>query len=123
MNRLRDKGGLGLDLDAVVNSAKRLSSSSTSTPNINIVINQNYYDSSDRYNPNKGGHKMKLPVIISRDEDGYFIAECPSLPGCVSQGETKEEAIENIKDAIQLHRELRLEMGLSEYEETIQVEV
>ncbi|HOW83289.1 MAG TPA: type II toxin-antitoxin system HicB family antitoxin [Spirochaetota bacterium] len=34
-------------------------------------------------------------------EDGYYVAECPSLPGCVSQGKTKEEAIENIKEAIE----------------------
>lgn len=39
-------------------------------------------------------------VIIYSGEDGYFIAECPSLPGCISQGQTKEEAIANIKEAI-----------------------
>jgi predicted RNase H-like HicB family nuclease len=39
-------------------------------------------------------------VIIYSGEDGYFIAECPSLPGCTSQGKTKEEAIANIKEAI-----------------------
>lgn len=39
-------------------------------------------------------------VIIYSGEDGYFVAECPSLPGCVSQGKTKEEAITNIKEAI-----------------------
>ena len=39
-------------------------------------------------------------VILYRDEDGYWIVECPSLPGCVSQGETKEKALENIKEAI-----------------------
>ena len=39
-------------------------------------------------------------VIIYSGEDGYFIAECPSLPGCISQGETREEAIANIKEAI-----------------------
>jgi len=40
-------------------------------------------------------------VIIYPGEDGYWVAECPSLPGCLSQGETKEEAIANIKEAIQ----------------------
>jgi len=40
-------------------------------------------------------------VVIYPGEDGYWIAECPSLPGCVSQGKTREEAIENIKEAIQ----------------------
>jgi antitoxin HicB len=43
---------------------------------------------------------MKYRVIIEQDEDGIFVAECPSLPGCVSQGRTREEALENIKDAI-----------------------
>lgn len=40
-------------------------------------------------------------VIIYPGEDGYWIAECPSLPGCISQGETEEEAVVNIKEAIQ----------------------
>ena len=39
-------------------------------------------------------------VIIYSGEDGFFIAECPSLPGCISQGQTKEEAVVNIKEAI-----------------------
>jgi predicted RNase H-like HicB family nuclease len=39
-------------------------------------------------------------VIIYKGEDGYWVAECPSLPGCVSQGKTKEEAITNVKEAI-----------------------
>jgi len=39
-------------------------------------------------------------VIIFPGEDGYWVAECPSLPGCISQGKTKEEAIANIKEAI-----------------------
>jgi predicted RNase H-like HicB family nuclease len=43
---------------------------------------------------------MKYRVIIYQDEDGVFIVECPSLPGCVSQGKTKKEALENIQDAI-----------------------
>jgi len=43
---------------------------------------------------------MKYRVIIAQDEDGMFVAECISLPGCVSQGKTREEAIKNIKDAI-----------------------
>ena len=43
---------------------------------------------------------MKYRVIIERDEDGMFVAECPALPGCISQGETRAEALENIKDAI-----------------------
>jgi predicted RNase H-like HicB family nuclease len=40
-------------------------------------------------------------VIVYSGEDGYFVAECPSLPGCISQGKTRDEAIVNIKEAIQ----------------------
>ena len=44
---------------------------------------------------------MKFRVLIEPDEDGVFVAECPTLPGCISQGKTRDEAIANIKDAIQ----------------------
>lgn len=44
---------------------------------------------------------MKYRIIIEQDEDGTFVAECPSLPGCVSQGKSRNEAVKNIKDAIQ----------------------
>ncbi len=44
---------------------------------------------------------MKLRVIIEQDEDGVYVATCPNLPGCVSQGKTRKEATENIKDAIE----------------------
>ncbi len=44
---------------------------------------------------------MRLRIVIARDEDGIFVVECPSLPGCISQGKTRTEAIKNIKDAIQ----------------------
>lgn len=44
---------------------------------------------------------MRFKVLISDGEDGWLVVECPSLPGCVSQGRTVEEAQENIKDAIQ----------------------
>jgi predicted RNase H-like HicB family nuclease len=43
---------------------------------------------------------MRFKVIISNGEDGWLVVECTSLPGCVSQGRTVEEALENIKDAI-----------------------
>ena len=39
-------------------------------------------------------------VLIEQDEDGVFVAECPSLPGCISQGTTRDEAVANMKDAI-----------------------
>ncbi|HXI85106.1 MAG TPA: type II toxin-antitoxin system HicB family antitoxin [Verrucomicrobiae bacterium] len=44
---------------------------------------------------------MRFRVIIEPDEDGVFVAECPALPGCVSEGKTREEAMANIRDAIQ----------------------
>lgn len=44
---------------------------------------------------------MKLHVIIEQDEAGYYITEVPALPGCLSQGKTYEEAIANIKEAIE----------------------
>ena len=43
---------------------------------------------------------MKVRIIIEQDEDKMYIAECPALPGCISQGKTRKEALENIKDAI-----------------------
>lgn len=48
---------------------------------------------------------MKYRVLIEQDEDGMFVAEVPSLPGCLSQGETREEATANIKEAIELYLE------------------
>jgi predicted RNase H-like HicB family nuclease len=44
---------------------------------------------------------MKFRVIIEQDEDGIFVANCPTLPGCISQGKTRPEAHANIKEAIQ----------------------
>ena len=66
---------------------------------------------------------MKFPVTIERDEDGMWIAECPSIPGCVSQGKTKDEALDNVRDAIRLCLEVRAEQGLPLTVETRQVEV
>lgn len=66
---------------------------------------------------------MKFNVILDRDEDGVWIVECPSIPGCVSQGETREQALENIKDAIALCLQVRSERGLPLTVETHQVEV
>ena len=43
---------------------------------------------------------MKYRVVIEQDEDGVFVAEVPSLPGCISEGNTRTEAIENIREAI-----------------------
>jgi len=43
---------------------------------------------------------MKYRIFIEQDEDGVFVAECPCLPGCISQGKSRKEVLENIKDAI-----------------------
>jgi predicted RNase H-like HicB family nuclease len=43
---------------------------------------------------------MKYRILIEQDEDGMFVVECPSLPGCISQGKTRKEALENIQEAI-----------------------
>jgi predicted RNase H-like HicB family nuclease len=53
---------------------------------------------------------LTLPIILEGDSDGYFVS-CPSLQGCYSQGDTYEEAVENIKDAIRLHIEDRRANG------------
>jgi predicted RNase H-like HicB family nuclease len=48
---------------------------------------------------------MKYRVTIEQDEDGIFVAEVPALPGCISQGKTRAEAVENVKEAIELYLE------------------
>ena len=55
---------------------------------------------------------MKLKVVIEKGEDGYYVVTVPSLPGCISQGKTKEEALENIKEAIELYLEVLQEKEL-----------
>ena len=55
---------------------------------------------------------MKFPVIIYQEEDGMFIAECPSISGCVSQGETRLEAERNIRNTIKECLQVRAEKGL-----------
>jgi predicted RNase H-like HicB family nuclease len=66
---------------------------------------------------------MLFSVTIDRDEDGVWVAECPSIPGCVSQGATREEAVEAIREAIVLCLQVRAERGLPLTIETRQVEV
>jgi predicted RNase H-like HicB family nuclease len=66
---------------------------------------------------------MKFTITITRDEDGVYIAECPSIPGCVSQGETEEEAQRNVEDAIKETLEVRAEKGMPLTVTTRQVEV
>ncbi|MEJ5261829.1 MAG: type II toxin-antitoxin system HicB family antitoxin [Ignavibacterium sp.] len=70
---------------------------------------------------------MKFRVIITQDEDGIYIAECPALPGCISQGETREQALENINDAIKGYLESLKKhnepIPPSIYEEIIEVNI
>ncbi len=55
--------------------------------------------------------EYEFTVVIERDEDGRFVAVCPALQGCYTEGETEEEAREHIEDAIRLQVEDRLEAG------------
>ena len=66
---------------------------------------------------------MTFTITLDRDEDGYWIVKCPAIPGCVTQGNTKEEAVENIKEAIQLCVEARAANGMPLTVETQQVEI
>jgi len=66
---------------------------------------------------------MKFSVTIFQDEDGAFIAECPSIPGCVSQGKTEGEAERNIAQAIRECLEVRAERGMPLSVSTREVEV
>ncbi len=66
---------------------------------------------------------MRFLVTIDRDEDGVWVVECPSIPGCVSQGATKEEALANVHDAIKTCLEVRAERGMPLTVETREVEV
>ena len=66
---------------------------------------------------------MKFNITLDRDEDGAWVAECPSIPGCVSQGTTRDEALANVREAISLCLEVRAERGMPLTVETAQVEV
>ena len=57
---------------------------------------------------------MYFTVTLEQGEDGYIVVECPSLPGCVSQGKTEEEALSNIKEAIELWLEVEAEKTTKE---------
>ena len=62
-------------------------------------------------------------ITINQDEDGMYIAECPSIPGCVSQGATEQEAEKNIREAIKECLEVRAEKGMPLTVTTRQIEV
>lgn len=66
---------------------------------------------------------MKLIVTFEVDAEGWYIAECPAIPGCISQGRTREEAIANIQEAIELCLEVRREEGMPLVVETAEIEV
>jgi predicted RNase H-like HicB family nuclease len=66
---------------------------------------------------------MKFVITMFRDEDGVVVADCPAIPGCVSQGKTEEEAESNIREAIQACLEVRAEKGMPLTISTRQVEV
>jgi len=66
---------------------------------------------------------VKLTVTLERDETGAIVAECPAIPGCVSQGRTDDEAVANIREAIIACLEVRAEQGLPLTVRTVEVEV
>jgi predicted RNase H-like HicB family nuclease len=55
---------------------------------------------------------MQLPVTLYQDEEGWFVVECPVIPGCASQGRSELEALDSIRDAISLCLDVRRERGL-----------
>jgi len=66
---------------------------------------------------------MKLHVVVEQDEAGYFVAEVPALPGCLSQGKTRDEAIANVKDAIEGWLEVMEAKRAVNVERTVEVVV
>jgi predicted RNase H-like HicB family nuclease len=66
---------------------------------------------------------MKLNVHIEQDEAGYYVAEVPALPGCLSQGKTKEEALQNIQEAIEGWLEVMESKKKYSQEELIQISI
>ena len=70
-----------------------------------------------------GTTKKKFVVTVERDEAGWFVVECPALPGCLSQGRNLDEALGNIREAITASLETRRARGLTESIDTVEVEV
>ena len=66
---------------------------------------------------------MTFVITIQQDEDGWYVAECPAIPGCVSQGRTEQEASDNVQQAIRECLEVRAELGMPLVVSTRQVEV
>lgn len=65
---------------------------------------------------------MRFPVTLRRDDDGWFV-ECPIIPGCYSQGDTRDEALANIREAIELALECRAQEGWSLPEDADLIEI
>jgi predicted RNase H-like HicB family nuclease len=70
-----------------------------------------------------GDQDMKLQVVVEQDEAGYFVAEVPALPGCLSQGKTRDEAIANVKEAIEGWLEVMEAKHQVDAEQTVEVVV
>ncbi len=66
---------------------------------------------------------MKLPATIYRDEDGWYIVECPVIPGCMSQGETEASALANLQEAIHICLDVRRELNMPLVIESREIEV
>ena len=66
---------------------------------------------------------MEFIITLEQDEDGIWVAECPAIPGCVSQGATQDEAVENIREAIRLCLEVRGELNMPRSREVRRIHV
>lgn len=66
---------------------------------------------------------VKLTITLERDETGMVIAECPAIPGCVSQGQTEAEALTNIREAIVGCLEVRAEQGMPLTVKTVELDI
>jgi predicted RNase H-like HicB family nuclease len=66
---------------------------------------------------------MKFIVTLEKDENGWIVVECPALPGCVSQGRTTDEALKNIREAMQASLETRAAKGLPMAIDVAEIEI
>ncbi|MGV8149651.1 MAG: type II toxin-antitoxin system HicB family antitoxin [Alkaliphilus sp.] len=111
IKELLDNDSLLLDIE---NRKEHLPTSTTIVYNNTYIVNN-----TDPYTSNKLGNlisgvvKMKRQVVLTKGEDGFLIVECPSLPGCYSQGKDEKEAINNIKEAIELYLEVAEEDNIN----------
>jgi len=67
--------------------------------------------------------KLRLPVTVEQDEEGWYVAECPAIPGCLTQAKTLDDALESIREVIELCLEVRREKGLPLTIQTYDIEV